>query len=84
MAYVIVIPKKVQKDLKKIDSRYQKKIKIAFLALAGDPFIGKKLEGIYKGQWSVRVWPYRIIYEIYDRKLIVLIIRVGHRQGIYR
>jgi mRNA interferase RelE/StbE len=84
MAYFVIVPKKVQKELKKIDSHYQKKIRIAFLALAGDPHIGKKLEGNYEGQWSLRVWPYRIIYEIHERKLIVLIIRVGHRQGVYK
>ena len=83
MAYTVVVPKRVQKRLNKIDSRYRKKINLALLALAGDPFIGKKLEGDHRGQWSISVWPYRIVYEIYDRKLIVLVIRVGHRQGVY-
>ncbi len=83
MAYKLVIPKRVQNELNKIDCRYQPRISAALVALAGDPFLGKKLEGEYKKQRSYSVWPYRIIYEIYKKELIILIITVGHRQGIY-
>ncbi len=84
MVYKIVIPKKAQKDLNAIDSRYKQRIQLALLALSSDPFLGKKLDGKYKGQHSYEVWPYRIIYEIIKRRLVVLIIRVGHRQGVYK
>ena len=84
MRYVVVIPKKVQKEINKIDIRYRKKIQTALLALRSDPFIGKKLEGKYEDQWSFRVWPYRIIYRIENTKMIVLIIKVGHRQKAYK
>jgi mRNA interferase RelE/StbE len=83
MAYKLVIPKKVQKDLSKIDSRYQLRIKAALVALASNPYLGKKLGGEYKAQRSCEVRPYRIIYEIKKYELIVLIIRIGHRQGVY-
>jgi len=83
MEYKIVIPKKAQKDLDKIDGRYKRRIQAALISLGKDPFLGKKLEGEYKSQRSYEVWPYRIIYEIKKRELIVLIIRVGHRQGVY-
>ena len=52
--------------------------------LALDPFQGKKLKGELRGQYSIRVWPYRIIYQIYKKELIITIIDVGHRQGVYR
>jgi len=42
------------------------------------------LEGEYRGQWSLRVWPYRIIYRVEKRKLIVLILEIAHRQGAYK
>lgn len=84
MRYTIVIPKRVRKEINKIDMRYQKKIQASLVALGSDPFIGKKLEGKYKNQWSLRIWPYRIIYEIKNDLLVVLVIRVGHRQGVYK
>lgn len=83
MEYQVVIPKKVQKELERIDSRYKQKILAALIVLKNNPFGGKKLEGEHKSQRSYEVWPYRIIYEIYKQKLILLIIRIGHRQGVY-
>lgn len=81
MKYTLVVPKKVQKEIEKVDQIYQEKIKLALVSLENDPFIGKKLEGEHKGLRSYRVWPYRIIYVIRNRELVVLILRVGHRQG---
>jgi mRNA interferase RelE/StbE len=83
MVYQIQVQKRARKQLDKISIAYRKKIEKAIDSLALDPFQGKKLEGELKGQYSIRVWPYRIIYQIYKKQLIVSIIDVGHRQGIY-
>ena len=34
--------------------------------------------------WRVRVGDYRILYEIRDRELVILVIRIGHRRDVYR
>jgi mRNA interferase RelE/StbE len=83
MQYRVVVPKKVQKELNKIDVRYQPQILAAFLELSNNPYIGKKLEGEHKGEWSYRVGVYRIIFRIKNQELIVLIVKVGHRGGVY-
>ncbi len=83
MQYQVVVPKKVQKELDKIDSRYRPQILVAFLELAKDPYVGKKLEGEHKGELSYRVGIYRIIFRIKNKELIVLIIKVGHRGSVY-
>lgn len=84
MQYQVVLPKRVQKDLDKIDPKFVSKIKMALNALSGNPFIGKKLEGHFDNLYSYRVWPYRIIYEIIKKDLVVLVIRIGHRQSVYK
>jgi mRNA interferase RelE/StbE len=43
----------------------------------------KKLAG-YEDRYRLRVGDYRIIYEVMDRQLIILIVGVGHRREIYR
>ena len=53
-------------------------------ALANDPYLGKSLEGELSGLRSVRVWPFRIVYEIQDKLLLIIIIRIGHRKDVYR
>jgi mRNA interferase RelE/StbE len=83
MAYQVIIPKKVQKELNKIDSRYTLRINLALISLAEDPFLGKKLKGDCKDERSYHVWPYRIVYRIKQYELVVLIVKIGHRQGIY-
>ncbi|MDT0264658.1 type II toxin-antitoxin system RelE family toxin, partial [Jatrophihabitans lederbergiae] len=36
------------------------------------------------GEWRVRTGDYRIVYEIKDEELVVLVLRVGHRREIYK
>ena len=52
--------------------------------LTQNPFQGKPLKGIFKGQFSYRVGSYRIIYSILHEKLIIFVINIDHRRDIYR
>lgn len=83
MQYQVVIPKPVQKQLDRIDSRYRHRILVSLKKLEVDPFLGKKLEGDHEGERSLRVWPYRVIYRVLDRELLIMLVRIGHRQGVY-
>ena len=83
MEYQVSIKPSAEKELKKLPKKDYYRILSALVILSHNPFIGKKLEGEYLGQYSYRVWPYRIIYEIHKKELLILIVRVGHRQGIY-
>ena len=70
------------KDLKKLDPQIRKKIFKKTSSLSKYPFLGKKLEGEYKGLRSFRVWPYRVIYGIVNKE--VRIYAVKHRQSVYK
>lgn len=52
--------------------------------LKGDPYQGKSLKGQLKGLHSYRVGSYRVIYKIFQHRLLVLVIDIGHRRDIYR
>ncbi len=84
MRYQILLKQKVIKEIEKIPENDKKRIDLTLIELSLNPFIGKKLEGEYKNAYSLRVWPYRIIYEIYKSQLIIDVIKIGHRQGIYK
>ncbi len=45
---------------------------------------GKALNGKYKGLWRYRVGDYRIICDIQDNQLIILVLELGHRKEIYK
>ena len=83
MAYQVIIPAKAQKELDKIPAHYYRKIVATLVVLSNNPYFGKKLKGERKGEWSFKVWPYRIIYTIKKYQLVVLIIKIGNRQGTY-
>ena len=82
--YQIVLKKAAQRSLKKIDKRYKKRITQAIFALANDSHLGKQLGGSLRGFYSVRVWPYRIVYKIYQQDLVILVVEIAHRQGVYK
>ncbi len=52
---------------------------------AADPRqLGKPLHGDKKDLWRYRVGDYRLICDIQDDRVVVLVLRVGHRKDVYR
>jgi mRNA interferase RelE/StbE len=89
MAYSVELSAEVARELGKLDRQQAKRI-LKFLhervAKLEDPrSIGKALHGSRLGEfWKYRGGDYRLICKIEDDRLIVLVLRVGHRQEIYR
>lgn len=73
-----------EKRLDKIPQNKRQKINNKIPGLAKNPFIGKKLTGGFKGLFSFKVWPYRIIYKIDRLKKCLTVVTVEHRQGVYK
>jgi mRNA interferase RelE/StbE len=89
MAYSVELSAEVARELVKLDRQQAKRI-LKFLhervAKLDDPrSIGKALHGSRLGEfWKYRIGDYRLICRIEDDRLIVLVLRVGHRKEIYR
>ena len=83
MQFQLRLKPSAQKELAKLEKTARYMILAAFSEIAKDPFVGKKLEGEFRGSYSYRVWPFRVIYLVYKKELLVLVIRIGHRQGVY-
>lgn len=82
----IVWERKVERQLAKMDAVARQRIRDQMNSIARlpDPRLrGKALTGPRKGQWRYRVGDYRIICKIYDMKVIITVIDVGHRKEIY-
>jgi mRNA interferase RelE/StbE len=84
MRYQVILPKAVQKQLDRLPDEIARRILARLTALETNPRPPdvKKLKG--RDAWRIRVGDYRVIYEIHDRQLVVLVITVGHRREIYR
>ena len=84
MTWQVEIERKAQKALKKIPNPYKSNIIEAIDDLSVDayPHGSKKLKGA-ADLYRIRVNDYRIIYQVREKKLLILIVRIGHRKDIY-
>lgn len=89
MAWRIEFLPPAEKELARLDRPVAQRI-LAFLDQrvrpASDPrTIGEALAGRAFGQyWKYRVGDYRLICSIEDRRVLVTVVRVAHRSGVYR
>jgi mRNA interferase RelE/StbE len=84
VSFTVKLSKDAEKQLAKIQAQTRKRIAAAVRSLAEDPrgHGAKKL--LNHEAWRIRVGDYRVIYEINDGLLLILVIEIGHRRDIYR
>lgn len=89
MAWSVELAESADRELVKLDAQHRKRI-LKFLyervAKLDDPrSLGEALHGSRLGEfWKYRVGDYRLICKIEDDRLVVLVLRVGHRKEVYR
>jgi mRNA interferase RelE/StbE len=89
MAWKVELDPAAERELDKLDQQIARRI-LKFLhervALLTDPrSIGEALKGSKLGDlWKYRVGDYRLIADLQDGKLRILIIRIGNRREVYR
>lgn len=80
----VAFSKDAQRQYKHLPKPQQTKIHKKLIGLAQNPYTGKKLEGELKNLFSLRAWPYRILYEINENEQRIEIHKIAHRQGVYK
>jgi mRNA interferase RelE/StbE len=89
MAWKIDFLPQAEKDLAALDRRTVRRI-LQFLSVRIQPLddprsIGEALKGPELGKyWRYRVGDYRIICRIEDRRLVILVVKIGHRKDVYK
>jgi mRNA interferase RelE/StbE len=85
MKYTVEVTSKARKSLTKIDPVFAKKIRdrLRFLEENPRPHDCLKLEGS-ENAYRTRVGRYRIIYEIFDSKIYIVVVNIDHRKDVYR
>lgn len=85
MAYTVAYDRKALKELSKLDKPVARRIVRATDALATNPRpTGVRPLVGYPDLLRIRVGDYRVIYTIREAELVVLVLRVAHRSGVYR
>jgi mRNA interferase RelE/StbE len=85
MKYEVIIDKKALEYLERLPKNVRIRIRNKIDGLAGNPRPSgcKALQGEFKGLTRIRVGDYRIIYEIIDNMLIIAVLTVAPRGGVY-
>jgi len=78
----IIVTPQAEKQYNKLPNSEQRKIKKKILLLEHDQTAGKKLMGAFSEVYSLRAWPYRILYYINTSQNTVYIVTIAHRQGV--
>lgn len=80
----LVITHKAEKQLSKLPKRIQQKVLPALTTLKQNPLSGIKLSGDLSGSYKKRLGDYRIVYDFHVKESIVVILKIEHRQGVYK
>ena len=84
MSFSIQIKESAAKELRRVAKPDRTRIVAAIDRLAETPHLGAALKGDLRGLRRLRVGDYRVVYEIRDEELVVLVVRVAHRRDAYR
>ena len=85
MSYSILLLPSARKSLATLPKADQARVDRHIIALAENPRPPGcvKLSGL-SDLWRIRVGDYRVVYQIQDRKLIVVVVTIAHRRDVYR
>ena len=84
MTYAVEFVRSARKELSKLPKDTQKTVLRGILALSAAPRSGSVRKMVGDKSWRLRVGDYRVIYEIQDKQLLILVIKIGHRQNVYK
>lgn len=86
MSWTVELTSDAARTLRKIDPQISRRIRKVLAAIESleDPRVrGKALTGPLSGLWRYRVGDYRIVCDLVDSQLVVLVIDIDHRSSIY-
>lgn len=83
MKFRLVLAAGVSRSLSKLDSRTLRRIEIALDFLIENPRPPKSRKLVGRVGYRIRVGDYRILYEVKDREVLILVFRIAHRREVY-
>ena len=84
MTYSVRLSPAAARQLRKFDPQARRRLQAVIELLSDEPRppAATRLVG-GAGEWRVRTGDYRVIYEIHDGELLVLVLRMAHRREVY-
>jgi mRNA interferase RelE/StbE len=83
MAFRLLYLPGAARDIRELPAAVAERAQRGLERLAENPRLGKPLQGELRPFWSYRVGDYRVVYDIRNRELVVLVVLLGHRREVY-
>jgi mRNA interferase RelE/StbE len=85
MRYTVEFATSAAREFRALDRQMQRRISAKVSDLAEDPFPAgaRKFQG-EEDHWRICVGDYRVIYRVLKRRILIVIVRIGHRREVYR
>jgi mRNA interferase RelE/StbE len=84
MNYTVELLPAAVRQLRRLPAAARARIVARVAELETDPRPPGVVKLAHEELWRIRVGDYRIVYEIHDDRLLVLVVRIGHRKDVYR
>jgi mRNA-degrading endonuclease RelE of RelBE toxin-antitoxin system len=83
--YTVVLSRQAEHFYKKLDVKIKAKVQECLISLEEDAYLGKRLRGDLKENYSLRVGKkLRIVYTVSDQDSTVYVVAIGPRKNIYQ
>lgn len=84
-SYSVELTRTAEKQLRRVAKRDRLRLIEAIESLGDKPRPrGARKLGGYDEVYRIRVGRYRVVYEVYDDRVVIIVLKVGHRKDIYR
>lgn len=80
----LILQKSAKKGLRRLPLNIHKRVIKSLEVIKNNPLVGKKLKGELKNYSKFRMGDYRIVYKFHHKKKIVEVVKIEHRQGVYK
>ncbi|GAB4173422.1 MAG: hypothetical protein Kow00100_15050 [Geothermobacteraceae bacterium] len=84
MPYSLKIKRSALKEIQRLDKTDRLRVIEAIDRLCDNPHVGKLLKGEFSGLRRIRVGNLRVVYEINEGEVLILVLRVAQRKDAYR
>ena len=84
MKFEVQATQSAAKALNRLPKEVRERVLDALVVLEGQPRPPGAKKLVNRPAWRIRVGDYRVLYEILEEKVVILVVEIGHRREIYR
>jgi len=83
LKYTVLLSRQAEKFYDKLQKNVKTRVRESLLSLESQPYVGKRLHGELKENYSLRVGKIRVVYTVSEKDKTIYVIAIGLRKTVY-